>query len=158
MPRRRILALSSQVAFGHVGLSAAVPVLQLKGHHVTALPTVILSNHPGWPHVAGQQVPVETLAGMIAALDDNGWLAQHDTVLTGYLPSADHVALAVQVIDRLRQLRPDLRVIVDPVLGDHPKGLYIDANAAQAIRANLPCRADILTPNQFELGWLTDQP
>ena len=68
VPRsRRILALSSQVAFGHVGLSAAVPVLQRLGHSVTALPTVMLSNHPGWPHVAGRRVPVADLDSMIDA-------------------------------------------------------------------------------------------
>ena len=48
----RILILSSWVAHGHVGLSAAAPALQALGHEVTQLPTTVLSNHPGWPHVA----------------------------------------------------------------------------------------------------------
>ncbi|MGR3805789.1 bifunctional hydroxymethylpyrimidine kinase/phosphomethylpyrimidine kinase [Marinibacterium profundimaris] len=151
----RVLALSSQVAFGHVGLSAAVPVLQRLGVAVTPLPTVMLSNHPGWPHVAAHRVPVEDLRGMVEGLARNGWLARHDTVLTGYLPSAAHVELAAWVIDRLRKDVPDLRVVVDPVLGDSPKGLYIDAAAAAAIRTELLPRADIVTPNLYELGWLT---
>ena len=152
---RRVLALSSQVAFGHVGLSAAVPVLQRLGVPVTALPTIMLSNHPGWAAVAGHAMPVADLQAMIDALDDNGWLARHDTVLTGYLPSADHVALAVGLIRRMRERVPGLRVVVDPVLGDTPKGVYISETAANAIRDRLVGTADIVTPNLFELGWLT---
>ena len=65
---RRVLALSSQVAVGHVGLAAAVPVLQRLGVPVTALPTVMLSNHPGWAAVAGHAMPVADLQAMIDAL------------------------------------------------------------------------------------------
>ncbi len=157
-PPRRILALSSQVAYGHVGLSAAVPVLQQLGCAVTALPTILLSNHPGWPHVSGRQVPVTELDAMIDALDANGWLSTHDTILTGYLPSPDHVALAARLIDRMRDRVEGLRAVVDPVLGDAPKGLYINEGAATAIRSDLVARADVLTPNAFELSWLTGLP
>lgn len=159
----RILALSSWTAAGHVGLSAAVPALQALGHTVTALPTVILSNHPGFPHAAGRPVPPSRIADMIDALDANGWLAGHDAVLTGYLPSADHVALAVDLVQRLRRLaepppaEPPL-VVVDPVLGDDPGGLYLAPEAAAAIRDHLVPGADILTPNRFELAWLTGLP
>lgn len=159
----RILALSSWTAAGHVGLSAAVPALQALGHAVTALPTVILSNHPGFPHAAGRPVPPSQIAEMIDALDANGWLAGHDAVLTGYLPSADHVALATDLVRRLRRLAaPPLAapplVVVDPVLGDDPKGLYLAPAAAVAIRDHLVPAADILTPNRFELAWLTGLP
>jgi pyridoxine kinase len=147
-----ILALSSWVAHGHVGLSAAAPVLQAFGHRVTQLPTVQLSNHAGFPHVAGRATDVETLAGMCDALDRNGWLDDVDAVLTGYMPGADHVAFAARLIDRLAATGP--RVIVDPVLGDHPRGLYIAPEAAEAIRDTLLPRADVLTPNLFELSWL----
>ncbi len=153
-----VLVLSSFVSFGHVGASAAAPALQALGHAVTALPTILLSNHPGWPHAAGQPIPVETLEKMVAALDQNGFLAGHDTVLTGYLPSAAHVDFAAQLIARMRALRPDLRVVVDPVMGDSDKGLYIAEEPAQWIRDRLAPLADLLTPNAFELGWLTGRP
>ena len=50
----RVLALSSYVAFGSVGLAAIVPALHWLGHEVIALPTVVLSNHPGYPRFAGE--------------------------------------------------------------------------------------------------------
>lgn len=150
-----ILVLSSWVAHGHVGLSAAAPALQALGHSVTQLPTVQLSNHPGWPHVAGRQVPPSEIAGMVAALDANGWLSGFDAMLTGYLPSPRHVELACDLALQLRRAAPALKLIVDPVLGDWPKGLYVDEAAAVATRDELVPLADTLTPNSFELGWLT---
>ncbi|MFT3972995.1 MAG: PfkB family carbohydrate kinase [Amaricoccus sp.] len=154
----RILALSSWTSAGHVGLSAAVPALQALGHDVTQLPSVVLSNQPGFAHIAGDRIPPGQLAAMIEALDGNGWLAGHDAVLTGYLPGAAHVAVAVGLVARLRRLTVPPRVVVDPILGDTDGGLYLDPAAAAAIRDDLVPLADVLTPNAFELGWLTRAP
>ena len=44
--------------------------------------------------------------------------------------------------------------LCDPVLGDDPKGLYIDERAANAIANHLIPVADITTPNRFELSFL----
>jgi pyridoxine kinase len=52
-------------------------------------------------------------------------------------------------------MRPGLIYLCDPVMGDDPKGLYIDAEAAAAIRDALVGHADIATPNRFELSYLT---
>lgn len=155
----RVLAISSQVACGHVGLSAIVPALQALGHDVIAVPTVILSNHPGHPFVAGQSVPTETLSEMRDALERNGWLDGIEAVLTGYLPTPAHVAFAAEswarILGAQRSGRPQL--LCDPILGDYPKGLYIPQAAAEALRERLVPHADVLTPNAFELGWLTGQ-
>lgn len=151
-----IVALSSWVAHGHVGLSAAAPVLQRLGHRVTQLPTVQLSNHPGFAHVAGERTPPDTLRAMIGALGANGWLETVDAVLTGYLPSAEHVEIAVELVDLLKAC--GARVVIDPVLGDSPKGLYIGKDAADALRDGLIAKADVLTPNTFELSWLAERP
>jgi pyridoxine kinase len=154
----RILALSSQVARGHVGLSIIVPALQALGHEVIALPTVVLSNHPGHPHVAGTRIAPDVLAGMLGALEANGWLAGVDGILTGYLPSVEHVAFAASAVARVRNLRGVHAVtyLCDPVLGDDPKGLYIDRAAAEAVRDQLVPVADIVPPNRFELSFLTN--
>jgi pyridoxine kinase len=150
----RILAISSQVARGHVGLSAIVPVLQRLGHDVVALPTVILSNHPGHLRCAGERIGPDVLARMLDALEANGWLSDIEAVLTGYLPSAEHVRFAAKSILRVRAVRPGTFVLCDPVLGDDPKGLYVDEAAAAAVREELVPLADLVTPNRFELAWL----
>ncbi|MGF1650088.1 MAG: bifunctional hydroxymethylpyrimidine kinase/phosphomethylpyrimidine kinase [Hyphomicrobiaceae bacterium] len=155
----RIIAVSSQVASGHVGLSAMVPVLQALGHDVIALPTVLLSNHPGHAHVSGVRIAPEALDAMVQALDDNGWLENVAAVVSGYLPSPDHVAVVARLLDRA-VTNADVaggtgcRYVCDPVLGDQPKGLYIDRAAALALKDLLLPRAHEITPNAFELGWL----
>lgn len=152
-----MLAVSSQVVRGHVGLSAIVPALQRVGHEVLPLPTIILSNHPGHRRAAGTRIEVNTLASMLDVLEANGWLAEIDAVLTGYLPTLEHVTFVGHCIDRVRASNAAATVLVDPVLGDDPKGVYIDPAAAAAIRSQLVPRADIVTPNRFELAWLTDR-
>lgn len=154
----RVLAISSQVARGSIGLSAAVPALQALGHEVIALPTILLSNHPGHVRLAGERLSPDLLGRMIETLDANGWLAGIDAILTGYLPSADHVAVAVTAIERVKQRSPSALYLCDPILGDHPKGLYIAPDAAEAIRDRLVPRADVLKMNRFEAEWLCGMP
>lgn len=153
----RILAFSSQVARGHIGLSAAVPALQRLGHEVWALPTILLSNHPGHAQFAGVRTDPQALRQMVDALDANGWLGEVDAVLSGYLPSPDHVHVVGRTVRRLKAQR-EVLYLCDPVLGDDPTGVYIDVHAATAIRHDLVPIADITTPNRFELGWLSTLP
>ena len=152
-----ILSLSSQVARGHVGHSAAVFAWQRLGIEVVALPTILLSNRPDHPHRAVKRVRPAFLSEMIDALDANGWLGEIDAVFTGYLPSTEHVALAAGLVGRLKAARPDLLYGCDPILGDEPGGLYIAEDAANALRETLVPLADLVTPNRFELGWLSGE-
>jgi pyridoxine kinase len=149
-----VLALSSQVIRGHVGLSAIVPALRRMGHEVWPMPTVMLSNHPGHARSTSMRVGAEDLGRMLDSLAANGWLDQVDAVISGYLPSQDHVRIAASLAERLKAARPTM-FLCDPVIGDEPKGIYIDTGAARAIRDALLPLADIATPNRFELGWLT---
>lgn len=150
-----VLVISSQVARGHVGLSAMVPALQQLGHEVWALPTIVLSNHPRHSHVAGSRIDPTVLLRMLDALDANGWLGTLNAVVTGYLPSTAHVAAARRIVDRLREINAAIPYLCDPVLGDDDAGVYIDVAAAREIRDHLLPLATIATPNRFELGWLT---
>ena len=153
---RRILVISSHVAYGTVGLAATIAPLQRAGIEVTALPTVVLSNHPGHARFAGMTLEPALLEDMTAALDANGWLGAFDGIFSGYLPSAAHVDWCGRVVKQMRELNPSVVYVCDPVLGDDPGGLYIDVAAAEAVRDTLLPVADILTPNRFELAWLSD--
>jgi pyridoxine kinase len=150
-----ILAISSTVAVGHVGLSAILPSLHLAGLTAAALPTIVLSNHPGFARAAGTRISPESLTEMIDAIERNGWFGDIQTILTGYLPSAAHVAVASAAVGRIREANPSAHYVCDPILGDDPKGVYIDEPAAIALRDQLVPAADIIIPNRFELAWLT---
>lgn len=151
----RVLAFSSHVAFGSVGLAVIVPALHGLGHEVMALPTILLSNHPGYGRFAGEQIAPINLQQIIDALDANGWLARTDAVLTGYLPTATHVATAAKAIERVRSANPSALVICDPVCGDEPDGLYLPAEVPAAIAEMLLPQSDIASPNAFELAWFS---
>jgi pyridoxine kinase len=156
----RYLVISSQVAHGHVGLSAIVPALQALGHEVIALPTILLSNHPGHAKVAGTRIDPDVLGQMIDALDDNGRLGNIDAMLTGYMPTVAHVRFAAATVRKLWAGMPNTAgsYFCDPVLGDDPKGLYIAADVAQAIKDLLLPLAHTVSPNRFELEWLSGRP
>jgi pyridoxine kinase len=151
----RVLVISSQVARGSVGLNAVLPALHAFGHETIALPTVLLSNHPGHGRFAGERIDPALLTRIVATLDANGWLAEVEAVLTGYLPSAAHVGFAASTLTMVRARHPAARFFCDPVLGDDPKGLYIAEEAAQALREQLVPAADYAFPNRFELAWLS---
>ena len=153
----RIVALSSFVARGHVGLGALLPPLEALQHDVAALPTVVFSNHAGCRQVAGFEVDPQDLYRKADALAGNGWLEGAEAVVTGYLPTPAHVAFAVSLVTRVRAKTPKALFVCDPILGDEPKGLYIPQDAAEAIRHELLPLADLCLPNVFELGWLSGQ-
>lgn len=149
----RVLAISSQVAYGPVGLTALVPPLQARGHEVLAVPTITLSNHPGHGKPAGFRTRPEDMHAIFATLQKLGALARIDAVLTGYFASPEQVFEAEQII---REIKPAV-VLVDPVIGDDA-ALYVPEDVAQAIRDDLVPLATIIAPNRFELSWLTGQP
>jgi pyridoxine kinase len=150
----RVLALSSHVARGHVGLVATVPALSALGQEVWALPTVILASRPGLGTLAKYPLAAADLAALLAALEADGCWHELDAVFTGYFASAEAVGAAAAAIKRLKQVNPGVIVSVDPVLGDGDR-LYVAADIAAAIRDQLLTLATLATPNLFELGWLT---
>lgn len=158
MPRPRVLVVSSHVAQGAVGLKATAPPLFHAGCDVIQVPTVVLSNHLGHRHVAGAAVEAETIARMIDALAANGALDGLSAIITGYLPESAHVSAAAQAITKLTRTPAPPLVVCDPVLGDDPNGLYIPEATALAIKHELLPLADVITPNRFELAWLTARP
>lgn len=132
-----------------------VPALTGLGHDVIAMPTVVLSNHPGHQHTAGRVMTPGELSEILDALDGNGWLGETDAVLSGYLPSVEHVSVVAATVARIKSRSARAVYVCDPVLGDDPFGLYVPAPVAAGIAAHLIPIADIATPNAFELGWLT---
>lgn len=149
----RVLAISSHVARGCVGLAATVPALEQLGHEVWSLPTVLLASRPGLGRFVKHALPPPDLGAMLAALEADGCWPALDAVFTGYFPSAQSVAVAAQAISRIKAASADALVFVDPILGDAGK-LYVAGDVAEEIRDRLLPLATIATPNLFELQWL----
>jgi pyridoxine kinase len=153
MAQRQVIAISSQVAAGPVGNSAIVPTLLAMGIAPVAIPTIVLSNHPGHGKPEGFAVPAEKLAAMLERLDALRFIREDAVVITGYFANIGQIEAVAAFIGRL----PKAQYLCDPVLGDTPNGLYVPEDVACAIKETLLPLARVLTPNVFELGWLTGE-
>jgi len=149
----KVLAISSHVVRGHVGLDATVPALHHLGHEVWALPTVLLASRPGLGRMVKHDLPADALAAMLVALESDGCWPSLDAVLTGYFPSPQSVLPAARALASIKAAKPDIPVLVDPVVGDAGR-LYVAQTTAEAVRDALLPFATIATPNLFELSWL----
>jgi pyridoxine kinase len=147
---KTVVAISSFVMRGAVGLRAAQFALERRGDTVWPVPTVLMPWHPGLGR-STRTVPAD-LPAQLAELSTRA--AEVDAVLTGYFATAETVAAAARLIDAVRAARSDAIVLVDPVIGDE-RGRYVPDPVAEAIASLLVPRADILTPNAHELADLS---
>ena len=150
-----ILTISSQVVFGHVGNSVADFALRRLGMEVIAIPTVILSNHKGYPDAVGEATPAARLKDYLAALERRGVLDRLSAVQTGFFANTAQAETVFAHLRELRRTRPELPIIIDPVMGDKGR-LYVEAGLVDQFRTAAPELASLVTPNAFEAATLAD--
>jgi pyridoxine kinase len=150
-----ILSVQSRVAYGHVGNAAAAFPLQRLGCEVWALDTVVFSNHTGHGKWRGAAVPGETVATLFDGIADLGVLGGCDAVLSGYLGASETGPVLLDIVARVKAENPAAIFCCDPVIGDTDTGSYVRPGIAEFFRDMAVPRADILTPNLFELDFLT---
>tara|TARA_R110002012_G_scaffold130234_1_gene282666 strand:- start:284 stop:1123 length:840 start_codon:yes stop_codon:yes gene_type:complete len=149
-----ILSIQSRVSYGYVGNSIAVPAIQAAGLEVWPLDTVSFSNHPGHGRFTGETRPAAELEAQIDGLTALGVLDGLSAVLSGYLGRPGTASVVAAAIDRARTGNPALPYVLDPVIGDNGRHFVRDG-VAEAIGAELLPRADMVTPNLYELGVLS---
>ena len=150
-----VISIQSQVAFGHVGNSAAVFPLQMHGIDVVAVPTTLLSNRPGYPTLRGRVLEADLVADLLQGIEERGAVDAASMLLSGYLGSAEIAAVVADFAARAKTRNPALRYACDPVLGDRDRGLFVRPEIPPLVRDRLCPLADIITPNHFEFEWLT---
>jgi pyridoxine kinase len=149
-----VISIQSQVAFGHVGNSAAVFPLQMHGIDVTAVPTTLLSNRPGYPTIRGRVLDAQLVADLLLGVEERGALDTCKMILSGYLGSPEIAAVVADFVARAKARSPKLAYCCDPVLGDRDRGLFVHADIPPLVRDRLCPLADIITPNHFEFEFL----
>ena len=150
-----ILSIQSFVSLGHVGNRAAAWALQHLGLEVWPVPTVWFAHHPGYGPPAGSRFAADWLAAVLEGLLARAPLERCGGILSGYLGSAGQGPVLRAVVERLRGRRPGIPWLCDPVLGEEEGGLFVPRAVAECLRDELVPAADIVTPNRFELTWLT---
>lgn len=152
----RLLSIQSEVAYGHVGNSAAVFPLQRLGIEVLPVSTVVFSNHTGYGAWRGIRLAPADIAEVVLGVEERGGLVGLDAVLSGYLGSAGVVEVVADAVRRVKAASPAAISACDPVMGNATVGRFVAPEIPDLVRRTLVPLADLVTPNQFELGLLTD--
>jgi pyridoxine kinase len=155
MGRVKILSIQSSVAYGHVGNSAAVFPLQRIGHEVWPVYTVHFSNHTGYGAWRGPLLAADDVRDVITGIEERGALAQVDAVLSGYQGGEEIGDVILDAVARVRKANPDATYTCDPVMGNARSGCFVHPAIPVLLRERVVPQADLITPNQFELGYLT---
>jgi pyridoxine kinase len=155
---RSILSIQSHVAYGYVGNRAAVFPLQRLGFDVTALNTVQFSNHTAYPQWRGDVFSAAQVRQLIDGLRLLGVFPQYKALLTGYLGNPEISQVIIDLVHELKEINPQFIYCCDPVMGDSEGGCYVHPDVRANFKNHLAKIADILTPNQFELNYLSQMP
>jgi pyridoxine kinase len=150
-----VLSIQSHVAYGHVGNASAVFPMQRLGVEVWPIHTVQFSNHTGYGSWKGRVFDGPAIEDLVEGIAERGVLERCDGVLSGYMGSADIGNAILSAVARVRSLNPDALYCCDPVIGDVGRGVFVRPGIPEFMREHAVPAADIVTPNQFELDYLS---
>jgi pyridoxine kinase len=153
-----VLSIQSHVAYGHVGNAAAVFPMQRLGVEVWPVHTVQFSNHTGYGAWRGPVFDAAMIRDVVQGIGERGAFGRCDAVLSGYMGSAEIGAAILEAVAAVKAANPEALYCCDPVIGDVDEGVYVRPGIEAFLRERAVPEADILTPNQFELGRLTGLP
>ena len=154
-PVTTILSIQSSVAYGHVGNSAATFPLMRMGVEVYPVLTVHFSNHTGYGEWRGPLLAAADVADVITGIDERGALARVDAVLSGYQGGEDVGGVILDAVALVKSRNPAAVYCCDPVMGDVGRGFFVRPGIPELMRDTVVPAAQIITPNQFELEYLT---
>ncbi len=150
-----ILSIQSSVAYGHVGNSAATFPLMRLGVEVLPVLTVHFSNHTGYGAWRGPLLAASDVGEVITGIDERGVLDGVDAVLSGYQGAEAVGAEILKAVALVKARNPRAIYCCDPVMGDVGRGFYVRPGIPEFMRDQVIPAAQIVTPNQFELDFLT---
>ena len=152
----KVLSIQSAVAYGHVGNSAAVFPLQRIGVEVMPVYTVNFSNHTGYGAWRGPLIDPDDVRAVITGIEERGAFPQVDVVLSGYQGGEGIADVILDAVARVKAANPSAIYACDPVMGNAKSGCFVAPAIPVLLRDRVVPAADLITPNQFELGYLTD--
>lgn len=155
---KTVLSIQSHVAYGYVGNRAAVFPLQRLGCDVIAVNTVQFSNHTGYGSWKGDVFTPAHVEQVLEGVGERGALDSCDAVLSGYMGDAAMGSVILSAVARVKAARPDAVYCCDPVMGDVGRGFFVRPGIPEFMRDHAVPAADVVTPNQFELEYLTGCP
>jgi pyridoxine kinase len=151
-----ILSIQSSVAYGHVGNSAAVFPMQRLGVEVWPVYTVHFSNHTGYGAWRGPLLAADDVRDVVTGIEEREAMPEIDAVLSGYQGGTQIGDVILDAVARVKAANPRAIYACDPVMGNAKSGCFVHPDIPVLLRERVVPKADLITPNQFELGFLTD--
>ena len=75
-------------------------------------------------------------------------------VLSGYQGGTDIADAILDAVARVKAANPNATYTCDPVMGNAKSGCFVNPAIPELLRERVVPKADLVTPNQFELGYL----
>ena len=150
-----ILSIQSHVAYGHVGNSASVFPMQRLGVEVWPVNTVNFSNHTGYGAWRGPLMDPGDVADVVTGIGERGAFEEIDAILSGYQGGEGIGATILEAVAAVKAANPDAIYACDPVMGNAKSGCFVHESIPVLLREKVVPHADLITPNQFELGFIT---
>jgi pyridoxine kinase len=129
--------------------------MQRLGVEVWPIHTVQFSNHTGYGAWKGRVFDGPAIEELVDGIAERGVLPRCDGVLSGYMGSADIGNAILSAVARVRAANPAALYCCDPVIGDVGRGVFVRPGIPEFMRDHAVPAADIITPNQFELDYLS---
>jgi pyridoxine kinase len=134
-------SIQNSAGMGFIGNQAVFAIANALGARTIAAPTSYASAHAGFSNRSSWIADPQQFRKDVAFL-----VSQQPAVLViGYVARPN---LADIIATQLTDYKGV--VLLDPVIGDYQKGLYVSQETARAIRDMLVPIAQIVTPNRFE--------
>ncbi|MEO9170254.1 MAG: bifunctional hydroxymethylpyrimidine kinase/phosphomethylpyrimidine kinase [Candidatus Baltobacteraceae bacterium] len=134
-------SVQNSSGMGFLGNQAAFAVANALGTRLIYAQTQFANAHGGFP---GRTTTTSDPAQF--RRDVNFLIAQRPGIIhAGFLPKPEHVDVLASSLQEFKGI-----VLLDPVIGDYKKGLFVSEETARAIREVLLPLAQIVTPNRFE--------
>jgi len=117
--------------------------------------TVQFSNHTGYGAWRGQVFGADLVRDVISGIEERGVLPKCDGVLSGYMGDAAIGEAIVGAVAKVKAANPIARYCCDPVIGDVGRGVFVRPGIPEFMRGKAVPASDVITPNQFELDYLS---
>lgn len=152
----KIISIQSRLVYGYVGSNVAELAIQMQGLDTIVFPTVLLSAHSGHQPMHGTAISKGLFDDLVQGIREINVLETTACITSGYMRTEELVDSVSTFVKEIKTTYPQKPYICDPVMGEIDFGLYIPENVARKMIESLLPLCDYMTPNFFELQYITN--
>lgn len=134
-------SIQNSVGMGFIGNQTLMPIVNALGGRVAHVTSSFASAHAGFAGRATWIAEPNEFRREVSFLISQ----RPGLMVVGFLPKPIHVDIVVTALYEYKGV-----ILLDPVIGDYKKGLFVSQETARAIKDRLLPISQLITPNRFE--------